>query len=392
MMLLKRTATAVLTALLFFSVPLCAKELSSKIDKAAQKLASSGRIFSGAALAVFPFQADKPLAMKRVNLAISELFSAAILKQGTFKIAERSQFEEILKEQKLALSGAMDSRTAAEVGKLIGAKLLLLGNVVQLGNSYQVTAKLIDAETGEMLGSEIFEIPVKTFDEDAGRYLVLVPDTQAIGLYLAAGYAPVKSKKLQARDSTTHAGNRLIPTNGIDAFTYAGVGANYTFLPAWDIDAAFMLSAKFSGGSSVFSNYDPSGPVTNYYKGGDRKNSMTRVSINHSFPLSRKFKMKAGLGMLAMSVAVSEKNESQSGGSAYCGIESEKVNYRTNFASVALEWKPQARIGASVRGAYNFTRKDYKSYGGVSGVWSGELLQQFSFPQVIVEGIVSVYF
>ena len=62
------------------------------------------------------------------------------------------------------LAGAVDSRTAAQIGKLAGAKLLVLRNVIQLGNSSQLTSKLVDAETGEMITSEITEVPVKTFD------------------------------------------------------------------------------------------------------------------------------------------------------------------------------------------------------------------------------------
>jgi hypothetical protein len=79
-----------------------------------------------------------------------------------------------------------------------------------VGNSYQITSKLVNSETGEIIASEINEVPVKVFDEDAERYLVLVPEYQAIGIYLVGGYAPATVKKLIP---VTVSGYKLTPAN-----------------------------------------------------------------------------------------------------------------------------------------------------------------------------------
>lgn len=45
-----------------------------------------------------------------------------------YEVIERDQLEKIMKEQRLSLSGAIDENSAAEVGKLLGLDVLIIGN------------------------------------------------------------------------------------------------------------------------------------------------------------------------------------------------------------------------------------------------------------------------
>ncbi len=45
-----------------------------------------------------------------------------------YEVIERDQLEKIMKEQQLSLSGAIDENSAAEVGKLLGLDVLIIGN------------------------------------------------------------------------------------------------------------------------------------------------------------------------------------------------------------------------------------------------------------------------
>lgn len=69
-------------------------------------------------------------------------------------IVERDRLEEILKEQKLQKSESFDSNTAAEVGKLLGAEIILTGAYFEMFGSFRIDARFIDVETGEILKSE----------------------------------------------------------------------------------------------------------------------------------------------------------------------------------------------------------------------------------------------
>ena len=69
-------------------------------------------------------------------------------------IVERDRLEEILKEQKLQKNKSFDPSTASEVGKLLGAEIILTGAYFEMFGSFRIDARFIDVETGEILKSE----------------------------------------------------------------------------------------------------------------------------------------------------------------------------------------------------------------------------------------------
>ena len=69
------------------------------------------------------------------------------------KIVERERLEDILKELDLASSGKIDPDTASKVGKLIGARYLVVGSYFDLFGSLRIDSRLLKVETGEIIGS-----------------------------------------------------------------------------------------------------------------------------------------------------------------------------------------------------------------------------------------------
>ena len=61
--------------------------------------------------------------------AISDLITSELFRTGKFEIVDRANLDKIMKEHQLNLSGVVDERTAAEMGKIVGAAVLLTGNV-----------------------------------------------------------------------------------------------------------------------------------------------------------------------------------------------------------------------------------------------------------------------
>lgn len=60
---------------------------------------------------------------------ISDLITNSLVKDGTYIVIERSKIQEILKEQNLGASGRIEPTTAAQIGRALGADLLILGTV-----------------------------------------------------------------------------------------------------------------------------------------------------------------------------------------------------------------------------------------------------------------------
>jgi hypothetical protein len=65
---------------------------------------------------------------------------------------ERSQMEEILKEQGFQASGTCDEASCAiEMGKILAVKYIVLGNIGKVGKTYTLSVRFVDVATGEIL-------------------------------------------------------------------------------------------------------------------------------------------------------------------------------------------------------------------------------------------------
>ena len=64
--------------------------------------------------------------------ALENYLAEEFLATGKFRVVERQALEAVLREQALGMSGAIDDKTAAKVGKILGVQMLVIGNVSQL--------------------------------------------------------------------------------------------------------------------------------------------------------------------------------------------------------------------------------------------------------------------
>ena len=81
--------------------------------------------------------------------AVRNLFEVALHKTGSVDVLERTQMEEILKEQGFQLSGCVDSSCAVEIGKVLSADIIVMGNINKL-DSFTITIRLVDVISGKI--------------------------------------------------------------------------------------------------------------------------------------------------------------------------------------------------------------------------------------------------
>jgi curli biogenesis system outer membrane secretion channel CsgG len=103
----------------------------------------------------------------KVGRAVSDMLITELVKDGTFKIIERSQLEKVLSEQKLSISGVVDPSDVAKLGKVLGVSAVIVGSVTQFGIDRQtiglfgigikkstakvaINARMIDTTSGEI--------------------------------------------------------------------------------------------------------------------------------------------------------------------------------------------------------------------------------------------------
>ena len=71
-------------------------------------------------VAVLDFEA-KEAGGAEMGSKIGDLLTIFLSQMGNFEMVDRSKLEEVLKEQALSLTGAVDPEQAVQVGRLVGA-------------------------------------------------------------------------------------------------------------------------------------------------------------------------------------------------------------------------------------------------------------------------------
>jgi len=93
---------------------------------------------------------------EHLGKAISEIMRTELVDTNRYRVVERAQINKALSEQKFQKSGLIDDKSAVELGKLLGADLIVIGSVVKIGTSYTINSRMIDMKTGEAkLGKNI---------------------------------------------------------------------------------------------------------------------------------------------------------------------------------------------------------------------------------------------
>jgi curli biogenesis system outer membrane secretion channel CsgG len=109
----------------------------------------------------------------QIGRGLAKMLTTALVESNRFRVVERTPeiIENILQEQKLSLTGVIDSQTAVSVGKLLGAHAVVIGEVSEFGirktgvytgltgsrtikTRLVVDARMVDVETGEILAAK----------------------------------------------------------------------------------------------------------------------------------------------------------------------------------------------------------------------------------------------
>ena len=83
------------------------------------------------------------------GMMISELSANAAA-----RVVERQEIQRLLDEQNLGAQGRVDAATAAKIGKLVGARYMVMGTFVDFYGDFRVDVRLINTETSEVVKTE----------------------------------------------------------------------------------------------------------------------------------------------------------------------------------------------------------------------------------------------
>lgn len=114
-------------------------------------------------LSILPF--EQKGAVSGTSLSFQDRLTDSLVDQKRFRVIERDKLDAILQEQKLSRTALVDRSTALRLGKLVAAKSILTGAIVESREGVEVVARLIDTETSEVLATEDVYNEVKGADD-----------------------------------------------------------------------------------------------------------------------------------------------------------------------------------------------------------------------------------
>lgn len=144
-------------------------------------LALAGTLFPAASaagqeritVAVMPFEASVSSEFARMDVGrqLTNLITDQLVGAGNFDVVERDRINQILQEQDFGASGRVDPSHAVDIGRLLGAQVLVFGSVSRFEMSSStgisiggfslsgtrgraaLTGRVVDATTGTILGA-----------------------------------------------------------------------------------------------------------------------------------------------------------------------------------------------------------------------------------------------
>lgn len=82
---------------------------------------------------------------------ISTIVTTRLVQSGMFVVVERERLDEVIAELDLSQTKKFDSSQVARIGKLLGARQLVLGSYFRIGEKLRIDARFVDAETGSVI-------------------------------------------------------------------------------------------------------------------------------------------------------------------------------------------------------------------------------------------------
>lgn len=326
-----------LIVIIMLAPPAYAGDDLSKLNALAEKLVAGyqpknpGRI----AIAVPPLNCDAKLTRMRAGFAVSEILSRRFIASEKFTVVERAALDQVFKEQKLAASGAISEDAVPAFGRLTGAGVILLGNVIRINGRYQVNARLVDAVSAEVLNSAYAELTAAAFESETQPYLNLVPEEQALSIFFLYNYR----RNANGLKDTTNVVTWGTVNTKPEPFASGLAGGGIRYFPA---------SKKYVEVSLSASGEKPkAGTVTNtsMYSSASWTEDYTIGAVAY----------RALFGWEAASYHGVRINPAL-GATVYSFSGGANGSYATPTLQLRAEYRPQARFGISLSACYDLLK------------------------------------
>jgi len=109
-----------------------------------------------------------------VGQGMADMLTTELVKSGKYQVIERQAIEKIMQEQRLGQSGAVTPQSAAQVGKLLGVEVAIIGSVTEFGYKKSSVGGFLKKKgfgLGLQKASAVVGIDVRFIDTNTGEIL-----------------------------------------------------------------------------------------------------------------------------------------------------------------------------------------------------------------------------
>ncbi|OLC44439.1 MAG: hypothetical protein AUI89_02450 [Gemmatimonadetes bacterium 13_1_40CM_3_65_8] len=85
---------------------------------------------------------------------IAGMMISELARNPAARIVEREQIQQLIGEQNLGAQGRVDSATVARIGKITGARYMVMGTFVDFYGDFRIDVRLVNSETSEIVKTE----------------------------------------------------------------------------------------------------------------------------------------------------------------------------------------------------------------------------------------------
>jgi hypothetical protein len=129
-----------------------AGNIATKKITVIRRVPTALRLKERMSLTAVPF--EQKGVVSRASLAFQDNLIDSLIKQNRFQVVERDKLDLILEEQKMSRTKLFDRRTALRLGRLVAAQSIITGSIIETRIGIEVVARMIDAETSEIVVTE----------------------------------------------------------------------------------------------------------------------------------------------------------------------------------------------------------------------------------------------
>jgi curli biogenesis system outer membrane secretion channel CsgG/uncharacterized protein YukE len=122
---------------------------ATTVNRTAPPPAEAPKVVESVPVAILDFECKAP-GNPDLGQQLGDILTARLSVQDQFTLVERKHLHEVLAEMRLNLSGLAETSQSTQVGRLLGARILVFGRAFTVDRDLYIVAKIVGTETSQV--------------------------------------------------------------------------------------------------------------------------------------------------------------------------------------------------------------------------------------------------